>query len=59
MPSIRAATNCPPVINILLIVTMRPLMLEGAVSAMYTGTVTDAPPVFEYQAKKNLKGRAN
>ena len=37
---------------------MRPLMLEGAVSAMYTGTVTDAPPVFEYQEKENLKGRA-
>ena len=27
-------------------------MLVGAVSAMYTGTVTDAPPVFEHQAKQ-------
>ena len=28
-------------------------MLVGAVSAIYTGTVTDAPPVFEHQAKQH------
>ena len=45
IPSITAAMNCPPVINMLLMVTIRPRVFEGAVSAIYTGTVTEAPPV--------------
>jgi len=33
-PSTTAATNCPPVIKRLFVVTRRPLMVEGAVSAI-------------------------
>ena len=51
MPSMTEAINWPPVIKRLLSVTRRPLMSDGAVSAIYTGTVTDAPPVHNQMAK--------
>lgn len=44
-PSITHATNCPPVINRLFIVISCPLIEVGVDSAMYSGTVMDAPPL--------------
>lgn len=37
--------------------TIRPLVFDGAVSAMYTGTVTEAPPGLKEKFNKNKKNQ--